>query len=322
LNAKMSKSKKKKLKKREKRNQQLMEDALKHVSKEGENDLDLPTDCNGHMDEDQKSEKSAKSEAMSVTSPELEEAPTDQRPQQENEPSSPLEPKVSSPKGETKSPDSENKPDCEKEEITMNNDKDTSMRSISMSSEMNLESGGDVKKPDPCHEVCTDLTVKIADLGNACWVHHHFTEEIQTRQYRSLEVLLGAGYGPPADIWSTACMAFELATGDYLFEPHSGEDYSRDEDHLAHIIELCGPIPRHIATSGKYSKEFFRKNGELRNITKLKPWPLFEVLTDKYEWDPKMAEEFSAWLIPMLAFDPAQRATAEECIKHPFLNEV
>ena len=36
--------------------------------------------------------------------------------------------------------------------------------------------------------------------------HHHFTEEIQTRQYRSLEVLIGASYGPPADMWSTACM--------------------------------------------------------------------------------------------------------------------
>lgn len=36
--------------------------------------------------------------------------------------------------------------------------------------------------------------------------HHHFTEDIQTRQYRCLEVLIGAGYGPPADIWSTACM--------------------------------------------------------------------------------------------------------------------
>ena len=90
---------------------------------------------------------------------------------------------------------------------------------------------------------------------------HHFTEDIQTRQYRSLEVLLGAGYGSPADIWSAACMAFELATGDYLFEPHSGEDYSRDEDHLAHVIELIQPIPRHIAFSGKYSREFFNKRG-------------------------------------------------------------
>ena len=58
-------------------------------------------------------------------------------------------------------------------------------------------------------------------------------------------------------------MAFEMATGDYLFEPHSGEDYSRDEDHLAHIIELVGNIPRHIAFSGKYSREFFNKRGEL-----------------------------------------------------------
>ena len=61
-----------------------------------------------------------------------------------------------------------------------------------------------------------NLEVKIADLGNACWEQHHFTEDIQTRQYRSLEVLLGAGYGPPADIWSCACMAFELATGKHV----------------------------------------------------------------------------------------------------------
>ena len=26
--------------------------------------------------------------------------------------------------------------------------------------------------------------VKIADLGNACWEHHHFATEIQPRQYR------------------------------------------------------------------------------------------------------------------------------------------
>ena len=57
--------------------------------------------------------------------------------------------------------------------------------------------------------------------------------------------------------------AFELATGDYLFEPHTGEDYSRDEDHLAHIIELLGPIPKHLALSGKYSRDFFNRRGKI-----------------------------------------------------------
>lgn len=56
-------------------------------------------------------------------------------------------------------------------------------------------------------------------------------------------------------------MAFELATGDYLFEPHSAKKYSRDEDHLAHVIELLGEIPKHIAFSGGHSKEFFNSRG-------------------------------------------------------------
>ena len=67
-------------------------------------------------------------------------------------------------------------------------------------------------KPNPVTDVIlneNDLQVKIADLGNACWTYHHFTEDIQTRQYRSLEVILGAGYSTSADIWSLACMAFE-----------------------------------------------------------------------------------------------------------------
>lgn len=110
--------------------------------------------------------------------------------------------------------------------------------------------------------------------------------------------------------------------GDYLFEPHSGDDYSRDEDHLAHIIELVGVIPRNVAFTGKYSKEFFKKNGELRHINKLKPWPLYDVLTEKYEWDPQTAKDFAEFLMPMLAFDPAERATAEESLKHPFIANI
>ena len=70
--------------------------------------------------------------------------------------------------------------------------------------------------PD-CSQYLTAARVKIADLGNACWVGKHFSENIQTRQYRSIEVLLGVPYSTSADIWSVACLAFELATGEYSF---------------------------------------------------------------------------------------------------------
>ncbi|XP_042359541.1 SRSF protein kinase 3-like isoform X2 [Plectropomus leopardus] len=163
------------------------------------------------------------------------------------------------------------------------------------------------------------ILIKIADLGNACWVHKHFTEDIQTCQYRSVEVLIGADYDTPADIWSTACMAFELATGDYLFDPQSGATFSREEDHIAHIIELLGSIPCQFALSGRNSKRYFNRKGQLRRITKLKPWSLFEILLDKYEWPHDEADNFSSFLLTMLELLPQKRATAAQCLKHPWI---
>jgi serine/threonine-protein kinase SRPK3 len=55
-------------------------------------------------------------------------------------------------------------------------------------------------------QACDIISVKIADLGNACWVNHHFTNDIQTRQYRSPEVILGAKWGASTDVWSMAAM--------------------------------------------------------------------------------------------------------------------
>ncbi|XP_061375183.1 uncharacterized protein LOC133317335 [Gastrolobium bilobum] len=74
-----------------------------------------------------------------------------------------------------------------------------------------------------------DLKCKLVDFGNACWTYKQFTNDIQTRQYRCPEVLLGSKYSTPADLWSFACICFELATGDVLFDPHSGDKYDRDE---------------------------------------------------------------------------------------------
>ncbi|XP_060898462.1 SRSF protein kinase 3-like [Labrus mixtus] len=174
----------------------------------------------------------------------------------------------------------------------------------------------DLLKPQNADQIL----IKIADLGNACWVHQHFTEDIQTCQYRSVEVLIGADYSTPADIWSTACMAFELATGDYLFDPLSGATFTREEDHIAHIIELLGPLPSEFALSGRNSKRYFNRKGQLRHISKLKQWSLFEILLDKYEWQREEALQFSSFLLTMLELLPEQRATAAQCLKHPWIN--
>ena len=87
---------------------------------------------------------------------------------------------------------------------------------------------------DPVYTGNEKITVKIADMGNATWVEHHFTDDIQTRQYRCPEVILGSKWGISADVWSVACVIFELITGgDYLFDPASGSRYSKDDDHIA-----------------------------------------------------------------------------------------
>jgi len=167
------------------------------------------------------------------------------------------------------------------------------------------------------------ITVKIADLGNATWVEHHFTDDIQTRQYRCPEVILGAKWGTSADIWSVACIIFELLTGgDYLFDPASGSRYSKDDDHIAQIMELMGEFPKSIAFSGKYSSDFFNRKGELRHIQKLRFWPLDAVLHDKYLLPEEEADLIASFLTPMLRLNPEKRARASELIHHAWLDGV
>ncbi|KFG60073.1 putative cell-cycle-associated protein kinase SRPK [Toxoplasma gondii RUB] len=161
---------------------------------------------------------------------------------------------------------------------------------------------------------------KLCDLGNACWVHEHFTDDIQTRQYRSPEVIIRAGYDCSADIWSFACMLFELITGDYLFDPKSSSAFDRDEDHLALIIELLGMFPTDFVSRGRLSGRFFRGNtSQLRRIQQLRFWPLDAVLREKYHLPAIEAESLSDFLLPMLAIDPRHRQSAAQMLQHPWL---
>ncbi|XP_074276649.1 uncharacterized protein LOC141600326 [Silene latifolia] len=164
-----------------------------------------------------------------------------------------------------------------------------------------------------------ELKCKLVDFGNACWTYKQFTNDIQTRQYRCPEVILGSKYSTSADMWSFACICFELATGDVLFDPHNGDNYDRDEDHLALMMELLGMMPRKIALGGRYSRDFFNRYGDLRHIRRLRFWPLNKVLVEKYEFNEQDANELAEFLVPILDFVPEKRPTAGQCLSHPWI---
>lgn len=158
-----------------------------------------------------------------------------------------------------------------------------------------------------------DAMFKICDLGNACWVDKHFTDEIQTRQYRAPETILQCGYDQTADVWSLACIVFELITGDYLFDPHGGNSQERDINHLQLIVELLGPIPKHMIRASAKMKHHER---EINNV---KRWPLESVLVKKYKVDPVIARDLALFLSCMLKTDPAERPSAEQLLHHEWL---
>lgn len=164
-----------------------------------------------------------------------------------------------------------------------------------------------------------NVNIAIVDMGNGWWTHHHFTSQIQTRQYRSPETIIGVPYSASADIWSLAWMVFELLTGDFLFEPRKGYYYDKDDDHLAQMVELLGPMPKNFALSGKNSKRYFDSTGHLRRIRGLNYWPLSRVLTEKYRFRPNESEALADFLQSMLTWYPDRRATAQEMLDHPWL---
>jgi len=163
------------------------------------------------------------------------------------------------------------------------------------------------------------VTYKVADLGNACWVERHFSDDIQTRQYRSPETIINAGYDTSADVWSLACMVFELVTGDYLFDPKASEEYPRDEDHLALFVELLGPMPSKLIARGRRSTTYFNRRGDLRHIKSLRFWGLAEVLQQKYHMHAVEARNLASFLTPMMKLLPEERISAKLALEHPWL---
>ena len=136
-----------------------------------------------------------------------------------------------------------------------------------------------------------DINTKICDLGNGCWTHYHFVPKIQTRQYRAPEVILGIDYDETTDLWSYACMVFELITGDFLFNPRPGDNHKKNDDHLALFMEMLGPMPKKMAMQGNMFEHYFErstKSGKyyFKRIHDLQPIDLEQLLITRYQFKP------------------------------------
>ena len=77
-------------------------------------------------------------------------------------------------------------------------------------------------------------SIKVIDFGSACHEQQTVYTYIQSRFYRSLEVLLGVPYSSSIDMWSLGCIAAELFLGLPLF-PGSSE-YNQ----ISRIVEMLG----------------------------------------------------------------------------------
>ena len=74
---------------------------------------------------------------------------------------------------------------------------------------------------------------------------------IQSRFYRSPEVILGISYGRGIDMWSFGCILAELYTGYPLFP---GEN---EVEQLACIMEVLGVPPKRLVELASRKKLFF-----------------------------------------------------------------
>lgn len=164
--------------------------------------------------------------------------------------------------------------------------------------------------------------IKIADLGNGCWTHHHFQPEIQTRQYRSPETILGINYNETCDIWSFACMLFEMLTGEFLFDPRKNPQYSKSTDHLKLMMEMLNRFPKEYSTVGTQSKKFVDPNGNFKKVAELNFKTMKDILVRRYRARPEQAEALQSFLLPMLDIFPQTRISAFQSLKHHWLDNV
>ena len=93
--------------------------------------------------------------------------------------------------------------------------------------------------------------IKVIDFGSSCYSDKPMYHYIQSRFYRSPEVMLGLPYSMDIDMWSLGCILIEMHTGEPLF---NGKD---EYDQLRRVVAVRGNPPMEMLTSCRKLTNFF-----------------------------------------------------------------
>lgn len=159
----------------------------------------------------------------------------------------------------------------------------------------------------------TKSTIKVIDFGSSCLESEKVYTYIQSRFYRSPEVILGMNYSMAIDMWSVGCILAELHTGYPLFP---GEN---EQEQLACIMEIQDVPSSYIIEKSSRRKLFFDSQGSPRiqpNSKGRKRRPG----TKSLEHALKTSDEnFINFISKCLIWDPEQRMKPDEALKHPWM---
>ncbi|KAL0578420.1 serine/threonine protein kinase, CMGC, dual-specificity [Marasmius crinis-equi] len=155
--------------------------------------------------------------------------------------------------------------------------------------------------------------IKVIDFGSSCFEHEKIYTYIQSRFYRSPEVILGMNYHMAIDMWSLGCILAELYTGFPIFP---GEN---EQEQLSCIMEVLGVPDKEFVNKSSRKKLFFEPNGAPRAVVNSKGRrrrPGTKTLAQVLRCND---EEFVDFIAKCLVWDPERRIKPQAALRHPFV---
>eukprot|EP01025_Chloroclados_australasicus_P019057 TRINITY_DN2023_c0_g1_i2.p1 TRINITY_DN2023_c0_g1~~TRINITY_DN2023_c0_g1_i2.p1 ORF type:complete len:782 (-),score=73.05 TRINITY_DN2023_c0_g1_i2:2070-4415(-) len=156
-------------------------------------------------------------------------------------------------------------------------------------------------------------SIKVIDFGSSCFENEKIYTYIQSRFYRSPEVIMGLPYTMQIDMWSFGCILAELFTGFPIFP---GEN---EQEQLLCMMETLGVPPRYMVEESSRRKIFFDSNLNPKLITNSrgkKRQPGMKSLQSVLKGADNI---FVSFVEGCLRWDPTQRFTPDDAMGHPWI---